>query len=222
MDRRQRKLEQKRKKRELVHKRARVAEANKPTLEQRLWDLGARAPFGPCALSRFWDNEKTPELVTAVITRALPDGEFLPAIALVDRTCLGVKNAFVGAPVSAVELGELLEEIGRPHGGMETADALMVQSLVFNAIDYARRLGFEPHSDFPADLFGPRPAELIKTPWHIAERPLFMAGPDDNVARIQARLVTAVGASNFDFVTAAEMAERALQSLDEDEDDEEP
>ena len=134
---------------------------------------------------------------------------------------MGVKNAFVGAPVNAIELGELLENIGTPHGGMETADPSMVQSLVFNAIDYARRLGFEPHADFPADLFGPRPDELLKTPWHAAERPLYMAGPDDNVARILARLEGAVGAGNFDRVTQLEMAQRALQELTSDEDDEE-
>lgn len=215
MDRRQRKLEKNKKKRQIANKRARADATQKPTPEQRALALGARSPFGRCAISLGWkDEESLPELVTAVVTRALPDGTLLPVIALVDRTCLGVKNAFVAPPLAASDLEALLDEIGRPHGGWEASEPLVVQSLVFNAIDYARRLGFEPHPDFPAELFGPRPPELQKTPWHAAARPFCVASPDDDVVRIRARLTAAVGEGNFDLITRSAL----LPADDADED----
>jgi hypothetical protein len=215
MDRRQRKIEKKRKKRELVHKQARALEASRPSLEERLLSLAARSPLGPCALSHGWDDETTPKLVTAVVTHVLPSGELLPAIALVDRTCLGVKNGFVAHLVSEAELAEFLDEIGLSHGGMEEAPPLVVKSLVFNAIDYARRLGFEPHPDFPLALFAPRPEALLATPWHARERPFYMAGLDDDVARIRARLTAAVGPEHFDFIAGSALADLPLTALRE-------
>jgi hypothetical protein len=99
---------------------------------------------------------------------------------------------------------------------------VVVQSVVFHAIDYARRLGFEPDRDFPAELFGPRPAVLTVTPWHAADRPIFVSGPHDDTSRVIARLTTAVGPDGFDRINVFE--ELAVEGDDDDDeawDDEE-
>jgi hypothetical protein len=147
-----------------------------------------------------WDDEEAAQLVTVVVTRRLPDERLVPGIALVDRTCLGVKDGYFMDPMSDVELDDFLDELGEPHGGMVSCEPLVAQSVVYHAIDYAKRLGFAPGSDFREVLFGPRPPELMATPLHAAARPLFVAGPRDNVRTIMARLEAAVGAGNYDFV----------------------
>ncbi|MBI2893404.1 MAG: hypothetical protein HYY06_07615 [Deltaproteobacteria bacterium] len=104
MNHRQRRLEKKRKKR-TEKKRTRSGAARKPGNNQALIGTASRSPFGPCALSHGWDDEDgVPNLVSAVVTRRLPDGRLLPSLVLVDRTCLGVKDGFVAAPVSEGQL----------------------------------------------------------------------------------------------------------------------
>jgi hypothetical protein len=110
------------------------------------------------------------------------------------------------------ELDDFIETMGMPHGGMLSCEPLVAQSIVFHAIDYARSLGFEPHRDFQAALFGPRPAELLNTPWCVPERPIYVPGPHDNVFAITSKLTNALSADGFDYVD--------LLSLPGDDDDE--
>lgn len=194
MDRRQRKLQDKKKKRELAKKRARLDAERRPSDEQLLARAGARAPFGPCFVSSGWDDPSTPHLVSVVLTRALAHDELLPHVLLLDRTCLGVKNAMLLAPMSEDELDQLTEQVGTPHGGMEVCEPLLAQSLAFHALEDAAKLGFAPNPDFHEALLGPRPAELMATPWASLERPIYVPGPDDNVASIVSQLEKAVGA----------------------------
>jgi hypothetical protein len=203
----QRKTAKKLRKRRSAQKKAR-AKAQASGSKRRLLAQAVNAPFGPCALSHGWrDDGETPELVTAVVTRRLPDGNLLPALAMVDRTCLGIKDAFVAPPVPVAGLDDFLEQVGVTHGGMEPCEALPVQSVVFHALDYSARLGFEPHRDFVEALFGPRPEELLPTPWHSPAKPFFVAGPYDDARRIMARLEAAVGPGGFDFVHLVEPGE---------------
>ncbi len=219
MDRRQRKREQKKKRRDLMKKRARAAFERRPDLEQLLLRAAARSPFGPCYISVGWTlEEESPELVTVIVTRRLPDGDLVPGTALVDRTCLGIKNGFASRKVTDDELADLVADIGAPHGGMEPCEPLTAQSVVYHAVDYAKRLGFSPDPDFPEVLFGPRPAQLIDTPWQSAARPIYIRGPRDDIQEILPQLVAAVGADGFTYIDAVHLAE--AEALDED--DEEP
>src|SRR5438045_388079 len=148
MNRRQKKLEKKRKKRDQAKKKARAALARKPSTDVLVLGAAARAPFGPCYVSADWDDENEPTLVSLVATRRLPDERLVAGVALVDRTCLGIKDGYFDGPLTEDELDEFLERMGEVHGGMDECEAGVAQSVVYHAIDYARRLGFEPHRDF--------------------------------------------------------------------------
>jgi hypothetical protein len=200
MNRRQKKLEKKRKKRDQAKKKARAVAARRPPPEVLVAAAAARAPFGTCYVSAGWDDDSEPQLVTLVVSHRLPDERLVAGIALVDRTCLGVKDGYMEGPLSADEMDEFLDAVGEAHGGMEECEPLVAQSIVFHAIDYAMKLGFAPHRDFDERLFGPRPAELADTPWKAEERPLYVAGPRDDAERIIGRLEAAVGPGNFDYV----------------------
>jgi hypothetical protein len=200
MNRRQKKLEKKRAKRAKVKKKARVALARKPSADTLILGAASHAPFGPCYVSAHWDDPDEPELVTLVVTRRLPDERLVAGMALVDRTCLGIKDGYFDGPMSDEELADFIEEIGTPHGGMEEHEPLVAQSIAYHAIDYARKLGFEPQRDFPEKLFGPRPAELQKTAWAAEERPLYVMGLRDDVDWVLDQLDRAVGPENYDVV----------------------
>lgn len=214
MDRHAKKLQKKRKSRDQAKKKANALAARKPSDLTLLVRSAARGEFGPCFVSAAWDSPGSPELVSVLVTRQLPSGQLLPATALVDRTCLGVKDAFTMAPRLARELTECVDRVGLPHGGMLPCEPLIVQSIVFHAIDFARSLGFEPHRDFPAALFGPRPTELLNTPWSAPERPIYIAGPRDDMSAITSRLGEAVGAGGFEHISPL-----ALADDEDDEDD---
>jgi hypothetical protein len=213
VDRRQRKLEKKRKKRHIVRQESRLARDQRP---QRLVASARRAPFGPCALSLDWDSELLPPgLVTAVVTRVLGNGSLLPSVALVDRTCVGIKNGFLDEPLEPSELSAWLDDTFAAHGGWEACEPLQAQSIVFHALDYAQRLGFRPHPDAELALFEPRPNELLPTALHACARPIYVSGPHDNVSVIISRLTESVGADGFDLLFASE-----LEEVDESEFDE--
>lgn len=188
VDRRQRKLQEKRKKREQAKKRSRIEAANRPSDEALLVRAGARSELGPCFVSAGWDDATEANFVSVVVTRRLGADELLAHSLLLDRTCLGIKNAMLSAPMTDEELHELIEELGVAHGGMEECESLLAQSLIFHALDYARSLGFAPNPDFHEALVGPRPAVLLETPWHRPKRPIYVSGPDDDVSRIIAQL----------------------------------
>jgi hypothetical protein len=164
MDRRAKKLEKKRQKRDDAKKRSSALAAKKPDALTLLARAAGREEFGPCFISRGWDAPDSPGLVTVMVTRKLQSGHLMPGVALVDLTGIGVKNGFAVEPIPSPELEEFVQRVGIPHGGMLHCEPLVAQSVVFHAIDFARSLGYEPHRDFPAALFGSRPAELLPPP----------------------------------------------------------
>jgi len=196
MSRSAKKNEARRKQREQARLQAQApgAKTATETAPMRVVD----APFGTCWLSEGWDDTDAPDLVGVVVTRKLADGRVLPGFALVDRTCLGVKEGFAGKPLSAEELASFVARIGLPHGGMVECEPMVAQSVVFHALDYAGKLGFEPHAEFPAEVFEPRPSELRDTPWCSPDRPLYLAGPYDDASAVLQQLTAAVGEGNYD------------------------
>jgi hypothetical protein len=220
--RKQKKLAAHKKKREEAKKKERKKQLGQPTSEEGLLRRAADYPPGPAYLSAGWREESAPALVTAVATRLLPNGRYLAGVALVDRTCLGVKSGYALPVVDRAELDEFLADAEEAHGGMEEHEPALVASLVFSAIDYARSLGFQPDPAFPAGVFGPRPAALTPTPFAKPARPLYIAGPDDNVPAILAQLEAAVGPDGFDFTLGAEREdeEEELDDLDDEREDE--
>jgi hypothetical protein len=210
---RQKKAEKHRKKREQVRKAARKSEWLAST--RSLVRLASAAPFGPCWVSSALEagEEAMPSLITVVVTRNLPGGLLLPHVILVDRTCLGVKNALVAQPMDEDTVLDLL--IRRPEMPMSPCDLLVAQSVVYHAIDYARSLGFEPHRDFHPALIGKRPERLLDTPLAKPERPCFIAGPSDDAGRIMRQLERAVG-TDFDLAVGDDFPGGEEETPEED------
>jgi hypothetical protein len=211
---RQKKLEKSRKKRDSVKKQARKREAQYQGTS--LLRLAQSAPFGPAWVSASLDEadaDQSPPLVTVVMTRRVR-GLLVAEIVLVDRTCLGIKNAMLLPLIAEADLLERLDALA--DGGTEFRDCepLEAQSVVFHALDYARSLGFFAHEDFEVALFEPRPAFLSETPLAKPARPVYMSGPDDDVPMILDQLDRHVGRDNYQFIGGI----GGLLDWDEDED----
>ena len=217
---RQKKLEKTRKKRQHAKKDARKREARFEGAS--LLRLASSAPFGPCWLSVSLDRPETElavPLVTVIVTRRIR-GQLLGALALVDRTCLGVKNADLLRLQSEESLLELTARISAGMGELRECEPSEAQAVVFHALDYAASLGFHPHPDFERAVFEPRPESLRETPLAHPTRPLYVSGPHDDVARILAQLDKVVGAQNYTF-TGGFLDDGWFGNDHEDEDEDE-
>lgn len=194
----QKKLEKKKKQRLAAQSAARAGSST-PT-QKAIERLAASSPFGPAFMSESWKqgDPASPSLVSVIVSRKLPDGSLVAAMCLVDRTCLGIKNAYITSPLSRVAFEDMVAQTAEAHEeGVSEVSVLEAQSVIFNALDYAATLGFSPNKDFSAALVGPRPETLLETPLARPERPCFMPGEDDDVARIVRVLTASVGEGGF-------------------------
>ena len=218
-------------KKALKHKKKREAKSLKARETARftlhptsrdLLRLAAGRPLGPAFMSHDWESSdpSLPELVAVVVTRWAPGQILIGGLALVDRTCLGVKNAMLFPPETELGLEQRVARIGREIGSLRRVDPLAAQSVVYHAIEYARSLGFAPHRDFPEALFGPRPSVLLDTPMARPEQPYYVPGHEDDVAEVIARLSAAVGPEGFEVVTPAELLDTIDALVNDEEEDE--
>jgi hypothetical protein len=80
----------------------------------------------------------------------------------------------------------------------------LAREVVLGSIEYARKLGFEPHPDFAAaaghlgSWTGPGAITFGKD-----GRPLYISGPYDDPGPVIRTLERTVGPGNFDFVATA-------------------
>jgi hypothetical protein len=196
----QQKLQKAKKKRELARRAQKARKV--PTSTAALIQRAAKAPFGPIWVSEALEDGRdagSPALITVIVTRRVA-GLLLPLVVLVDRTCLGVKQAFVGQLMAELDCEHMAGSFAERGDRLQRAELVVAQSVIYHAIDYAESLGFAPHQDFKAEMLGARPEVLLDTFLCRPERPLYVAGPGDNVARIASQLRERAGEGNYEVV----------------------
>jgi hypothetical protein len=142
-----------------------------------------------------------------MLSRELPDGRVAVAGFLVDRYCLGVKDAFGEICRGTEYVGRFVEEVGRRMRGRDVAPA-DARKLLHEAVAYARGIGLAPHPDFAEAivLFGDvNPADgTAEFEFGLDGKPCFFAGPNDTPGRcrqILSILNRTCGPGHFGFVT---------------------
>ena len=125
---------------------------------------------------------------------------------LVDVYCLGVKNVIEphtmgegSLPAHRRTYYQAFEEPALPIG-IEQA-----QAIVYGAVTYARRLGFEPAPGFTeaADVLGEFVGELPKIGFGRDGVPFYLGGPRDDARKVLATLERTQGAGNYHYVLAS-------------------
>lgn len=207
----QRRVEkQKRKRAELKKKQSSAQDALRPSaLLKRASDF----PIDSAWLSSTWrdTDDQLPGLVTAILVRRTPGG-LLVGTALVDRTCLGIKDGYAQV-MTSIALDDYLHEV-RDNIELERVEPEQCLSVVYHAIDFAASLGFMPHRDFPKAVFSPRPDALLDTPLAKPARPLYVAGPHDDTVAIVSKLRAARGDDFRFLIPSAEGAGAPVEARD--------
>jgi hypothetical protein len=140
-------------------------------------------------------------LVDVVVARE--HGSSVTACAyLVDTWCLGVKNCVGPKSMDRRRLPDFVSHVFSAAKHTPVPAPLdLAQHLVFGAVDYARGMGLEPHSDFAkcAHILG----EWTGSSDIAFGRdgvPMYMQGPHDDMFAILATLRKTVGDGNFHYM----------------------
>jgi hypothetical protein len=200
---RQKKLERRTAKRQ--EKKHHIVKEQQAGLGERL-TAAARYP-----VLHAWVGEDlwTQGLGQVLLSRTLPDGSVAMAVFLVDRSCLGVKDAFGhilgGAEYERRFVGEM-----RSQFSVRDVSPATVRKLVEGAVAYAAGLGFAPHADYhkAQPIFGAIDAADCTEEFEFGQdgQPFFIAGPHDTPERcrqILAILTHSCGADGFHYTIPA-------------------
>ncbi|WP_225438638.1 helix-turn-helix domain-containing protein [Candidatus Frankia nodulisporulans] len=132
-------------------------------------------------------------LATVLVARAHRWGSVSVCGYLADVYCLGVKNAMGPDVMTDVELPRFRETyFAAQSNGWQEAPLKLAADLVLGSVEYARGLGFEPHSDFAAAAGhlgaweGPPAITFGKD-----GRPFYISGPYDDPRRVMRTLQSA-------------------------------
>ena len=147
---RQKKLEKRKKKRQLVKKTGGMALG--ATNKARNY---AKYPIYECLVpSGLFETG----LGNIIVTRRLPTGEVALSAFVVDVLCLGVKNAFFKLASEQDYHNKIKPRIVEAHGGrhFENTHPSCVRKIIEGAVDYADALGFSYHRDYrnAGDILG--------------------------------------------------------------------
>jgi hypothetical protein len=195
---RQRKLEERAAKRKA--KQHQLVQRKSLGIAERLTS-SARFPVLECWVTKdLW----TQGMGWIGISRELPDGSIAVAIFLVDRYCLGVKDALAKIlPPSTYE-----NQIRQRQRQMSSREVLpaTARKFVEGAVAYAQNLGLPPHPDYHRAklIFGDIDAGDSTEELEFGKdgKPCFIAGPYDDAARIrriQAALEKHLGSGGFNY-----------------------
>jgi hypothetical protein len=177
---RQKKLERRRAKNKAKHQQ--LVKAKHAGLAERL-AANASAPF-----FHSWATESiwTDGIGQVCLSRLLPGGQVAFAIFLVDRYCLGVKDAWANIQSRS----DFESHIQRGVRGRLAVRDLMpadVRKLIEGAVAYAESLGLHPHSGYQKAklLFGDIDSADSTMQFEFGKdgKPFFIGGPHDTPER---------------------------------------
>ncbi len=170
----------------------------------------------PIVHCRVTEDLWTQGMGQALLSRELPDGSIAVAIFLVDRYCLGVKNALARIMGRFTYESDFVRKIAGqfPMGDFAPTGA---RKLVEDALAYAEDLGFHPHADYhkAKPLFGTIDPAECHDQFEFGKdgKPMFIAGPHDTPERcrkIMATLLHRCGRDGFHYLIPMADPDRVL------------
>ncbi len=167
--------------------------------------LNAREyPFYGCWIMAGW---KESGITPIVVAREQEPGRIMFGIYEVDLYCLGIKDVFTRVDYS---LNRFRRDLPKFCAGYpEQCPIELAHEIIYGALEYAEKLGFQPHPDFKnqlADLMlAPADAYLRTNQVTFGKdgKPLFVAGPYDDERRCRFvinTLINSCGEGNFDYL----------------------
>ncbi|MEM9804261.1 MAG: DNA-binding response regulator [Cyanobacteria bacterium P01_D01_bin.56] len=128
---------------------------------------------------------------------------------LIDAWCLGVKDAMGPRKVKNTDYPLMREKAYAQtmEDSYRTISLEQAQSVIYGAVDYAKRLGLEPHEDFSRaqENLGPRLENLVRHEFGKNGKPYYFAGPYDQSEQVVAKLRESVGEGKFDYTIGMDL-----------------
>lgn len=152
-----------------------------------LLQQSAQFPIYQCLISE--EQWKNSGLAIVLVSRTVSDGRFNYGMYMVDTYCLGLKDTFAQGFVGWEEYVLLRGKLNYKFE-LESIDYENARSLILGAIDYARGLGFEPHSDFEQSRDVIEADREYKSIYQFGKdgKPHYVQGPKDNTEKIRGTL----------------------------------
>ena len=178
-------------------KRKQERRSSKTAVVTRL-TLAGRAPLHLCLVNANWQERL---LATLTFTRLRGDGGYLYATLLVDLGCLGVKNCRSDTNFDKQRYDDLRANAPEP---LERIPFELGAKIAEAGAAYAASLGFDPHPDFELCRHIYEGVDYASCETEVVcgreGKPLYVAGPFDDVEMILNRLEGMVGQGEFHFV----------------------
>lgn len=167
-------------------------------------------PLHGCWIMKGWQETG----ITPVIVARLQDNDrIMFGVYMVDYYCLGIKNAYTRVDYSRNRFERELPKLCAEAPASCSVE--LAHELIYGALEYAEKLGFEPHPNFygqkvdqildPADAH-PRTNGVI---FGKDGKPLYVSGPYDTEIKSRSvvnTLMRTCGPGNFDYlVTLGDM-----------------
>jgi hypothetical protein len=162
------------------------------------------APVFECLINPDWQESG---LARILLSRRQSNGNLIIGTYLVDVLCLGLKNTFCNADISQDEY-EYKLKAGMYRDKLPiNCHPRLAHRIIYGGIEYAKALGFSPQKDFAMSrhvLDEPSEVDLtIPVEFGRGGKPVYIAGPEDDVERIMRQLGKKAGEGSFNFVTLA-------------------
>jgi hypothetical protein len=158
-------------------------------------------PMLECWISADW--EAGSGLVQIILTRRQPNEKICCGVYLVDKYCLGLKNTFAKINLSPERYQKIYDEVASKQPLTECPIELAHQ-MIYASIDYAAQFGFHPQSDFTHTQYMLEPRGELDETYELTfgqdGKPLFIAGPYDDTAKIMKQLEETAGTGNYHYV----------------------
>jgi len=200
------------------HRQRKAVRTRRPQSPRAIVRASGSWPLHECLLTKKWQEPGA--IIQILVARRSPQGQIAAGTFLVDPGCLGVKSAFGSLFDTKQKYRELRKSI-TSRQNMIKADVNLVAKIIREAIAYARELGFRPDPDYrdAMPVLGDADPDACDVPIPLGGedgKPLFIAGPYDNVDRIMSKLTRKLGLDGFHFLVPLEAGEEMLL-FDDDE-----
>jgi len=165
-------------------------------------------PIFGCWVQEDWEESG---LTPVVVARQQSSDKVLFCLCLVDTLCLGVKDALTDADISQKKFVRELPLMC--NGAPKKCTVEFAHELIYGAIEFAARYGFQPHPDFsnqfaslvldPSDAY----PHGHKIKFGRKGKPLYIAGPHEDrqkINQILSTLMRTAGEGKFDYIVGFE------------------
>ena len=157
-----------------------------------------------CLINEDWQMKG---LVTILIARKHKTGNITFSSFIVDIFCLGMKDANSAFNRFEEEYEDYKGKMFNNFMNDEMPISYdLAHNIIFGAIEYAKKLGFSPHSDWEFSQYmleaklNPK-VEKIEVEFGKDGKPFFISGPYDKVDSVINKLEKAVGKGNFTIMS---------------------